>query len=79
VVHKISSVVENLFILGLVCYLCPGSKKINILTAQYKRISNEQWVNIQTYISYVDVLQYENTNIRTFRIEEKTLLIVKAY
>ena len=41
-VHRISSVEGNLFIFGLVCYFCPGSQKINILTAQYKRISNEQ-------------------------------------
>ncbi len=34
----------NLFILGLVCYFCPGSQKVNILTAQYKRISDEQAV-----------------------------------
>jgi hypothetical protein len=34
----------NLFIFGLVCYICPGSQKINILTAQYKKISNEQAV-----------------------------------
>jgi hypothetical protein len=31
----------NLFIFGLVCYICPGSQKINILTAQYKQISND--------------------------------------
>jgi hypothetical protein len=36
--------VENLFIFGLVCYSSPGSQKINILTAQYKRISNAQAV-----------------------------------
>jgi hypothetical protein len=34
----------NLFIFGLVCYFCPGSQKINILTAKYKQISNEQAV-----------------------------------
>jgi hypothetical protein len=34
----------NLFIFGLVCYICPDNQKINILTAQYKRISNEQTV-----------------------------------
>jgi hypothetical protein len=35
---------ENLLIFGLICYFCPGSQKINILTAQYKRISNAQAV-----------------------------------
>jgi hypothetical protein len=45
VVHRISSVEGNLFIFGLVCYFCPGSQKINILTSQYKRISNEQAVS----------------------------------
>jgi hypothetical protein len=35
---------ENLFILGLVCYSSPGSQKVNILTTQYKRISNAQAV-----------------------------------
>jgi hypothetical protein len=34
----------NLFIFGLVCYICPCSQKINILTAYYKRIFNEQGV-----------------------------------
>jgi hypothetical protein len=34
----------NLFIFGLVCYLGTGSQKINILTAQDKRISNKQAV-----------------------------------
>jgi hypothetical protein len=32
------------FFLGLVCYFCTASPKINILTAQYKQISNEQGV-----------------------------------
>ncbi len=44
VLHIISSVEENLFIFGLVCYFCPGSQKINMLTAQYKQISNKQGV-----------------------------------
>jgi hypothetical protein len=42
VANKISSMDGNLFIFRLVCYFCPGSQKINILTAQYKRISNKQ-------------------------------------
>jgi hypothetical protein len=37
VVHKISSVEGNLFILGLVCYFCSGTPKINILTAQISK------------------------------------------
>ncbi len=44
VVHKISAVGGNLFIFGLACYFCPGKEKINILTSQFKRISNEQGV-----------------------------------
>ncbi len=37
---------ENiLFIFGLVCYFCPGSQNNNILTVQYKRISNRQVVS----------------------------------
>ncbi len=43
-VQRISSVQGNLFIFGLVCYICPGNQKINILTAEYKRISNDQAV-----------------------------------
>jgi hypothetical protein len=35
---------KNLLIFGLVCYSCPGSQEINILIAQYKRISNAQAV-----------------------------------
>jgi hypothetical protein len=35
---------EILFTFGLVCYFCPGSQKINILTVQYKQISEEQGV-----------------------------------
>ncbi len=31
-----------MFIFGLVCYFWPGSQKVNILTAQYERISDEQ-------------------------------------
>jgi hypothetical protein len=34
----------NLFIFWLVCYFGPGSQKINILTAQYEQISDEQGV-----------------------------------
>ncbi len=40
-VHKISSVEGNLFTFGLICYFCPGSQKINILTAQYKQACME--------------------------------------
>jgi hypothetical protein len=36
----------NLFIFGLVCYFCPGSQKINILTNQYEQISDEQGVSL---------------------------------
>ncbi len=43
-VHEISSVRGNLFIFGLVSYFCPDSQKINILTAQYERISDDQGV-----------------------------------
>ncbi len=46
-VNRISSVKGNLFIFGLVCYIRPGSQKINILTAQYKRMSNKQAVWLQ--------------------------------
>ncbi len=42
----------NLFIFGLVCYICPGRQKIKILIAQYKQISNKQAV-------YVDKVQVE--------------------
>ncbi len=34
----------NLFTFGLICDFCPGSQKINILTAQCKRIFNDQGV-----------------------------------
>ncbi len=42
--HKTPSVEGNLFTFGLICFFCPGSQNNNILT--YKRISNEQGVNV---------------------------------
>jgi hypothetical protein len=52
VVHRIFSVEGNLFIFRLLCYICSGSQKINILTAQSKRISNEQAVTISTPLDF---------------------------
>jgi hypothetical protein len=51
----------NLFIFVPVCYICPGSQKINILTAQYKRISKEQAVCLFMGLSTSEYIEAKKT------------------
>ena len=37
---------------GLICYFCPGSLKINILTAQYQQIFNEQALPVVSVLCF---------------------------
>jgi hypothetical protein len=55
----------DLFSLGLICYFYRGSQKINILTAQNKRISKEQGVatNKANSISPVNLHKFTNNNL----------------
>jgi hypothetical protein len=46
VVQEIPSIEGILFTFKLICYFCPGSQKINILTAQYKQISREYCIQM---------------------------------
>jgi hypothetical protein len=64
VVHKIPSVEGNLFTFGLICYFCPGSQKIKIMTSKYKWISNKQGVRTEEML---------------VRLVNKNLLVICQY
>ncbi len=84
-VHKISSVEGNLFTFGLVYYFCPGSQKINFLTAQYKRISNEQGVFCECLLVsiclcfFVCLCRSFHLCLHFYSLRKKHFVLLKAF
>ncbi len=64
----------SLFAFGQICYFCTGSQKINILTVQYRRISNEQGVYRSKKFVYILLLECFNEYFFPFKILKKCRL-----